>query len=143
MAKIRINDRTFQTAQFRRMSDEQCQRIHWASLEVMERTGVRLYEQEAIDLVRKAGAHVSDGNLVRLPSGLVEKAFTTVPRRVVLCDRHGNRVMPIESAEGRDRPKFFRAGLRLPEHHRPPNRRAAQAGAPGHCRRHNPGRRPT
>ena len=98
MAKIRINDRAFQTAQFQRMSVEQSQRIHWASLEVMERTGVRLYEQEAIDLVRKAGAHVSDGNLVRVPSGLVEKAFTTVPRRVVLCDRHGNRVMPIEAA---------------------------------------------
>ncbi|NIV28508.1 MAG: trimethylamine methyltransferase, partial [Anaerolineae bacterium] len=60
--------------------------------------GIRLYEQEAIDLVRKAGAHVSDGNLVRIPSGLVEKASVTVPRRVVLCDRHGNRVMPIEGA---------------------------------------------
>jgi trimethylamine--corrinoid protein Co-methyltransferase len=98
MAKIRINDQTFPSAQFRRMSDEQCQRIHWASLEVMERTGVRLYEQEAIDLVKTVGAHVSDGNLVRIPSGLVEKAFTTVPRRVVLCDRNGNRVMPIDSA---------------------------------------------
>jgi trimethylamine--corrinoid protein Co-methyltransferase len=96
MADIRTNDRTFLSAHFRRMSDEQCQKIHWASLEVMERTGVRLYEQEAIDLLQRAGAHVSDGNLVRIQSGLVEKAFTTVPRRVVLCDRHGNRVVPIE-----------------------------------------------
>jgi trimethylamine--corrinoid protein Co-methyltransferase len=98
MAQIRTNDRAFQTARFQRMSEEQCQKIHWASLEVMERTGIRLYEQEAIDLVKAAGAYVSDGNLVRIPSGLVEKAFTTVPRRVVLCDRHGNRVMPIEGA---------------------------------------------
>lgn len=96
MANIRTNDRTFLSAQFRRLSDEQCQKIHWASLEVMERTGVRLYEQEAIDLLQKVGAHVSDGNRVRIPSGLVEKAFTTVPKRVVLCDRHGNRVMPVE-----------------------------------------------
>ena len=98
MAKIFVNDQTHLGVRFRRMSDEQCQKIHWASLEVMERTGVRLYEQEAIDLVKDAGAHVSDGNLVRFPSGMVEKAFTTVPRRVVLCDRHGNRVMPIEGA---------------------------------------------
>ena len=90
MASIRSNDRMFLSAQFQRMSDEQCQKIHWASLEVMERTGVRLYEQEAIDLMRQAGAYVSDGNRVRVPSGLVEKAFTTVPRRVVLC------VMPLE-----------------------------------------------
>ncbi len=96
MANINTNDRTFLSAQFQRMSDEQCQKIHWASLEVMERTGVRLYEQEAVDLLQKAGAFVSDGNRVRIPSGLVEKAFTTVPRRVVLCDRHGKRVMPLE-----------------------------------------------
>jgi trimethylamine--corrinoid protein Co-methyltransferase len=62
----------------------------------MERTGVRLYEQEAIDLIKKAGAHVSDGNRVRVPSALVEKAFTAAPKRVVLCDRHGEGVMPIE-----------------------------------------------
>ncbi len=98
MADIRINDQVLQTAQFRRMSDEQCQKIHWASLEVLERTGVRLYEQEAIELVKRAGAHVSDGNRVRIPAGLIEKAFTTVPRRVVLCDRHGKPVMPIEGA---------------------------------------------
>jgi trimethylamine--corrinoid protein Co-methyltransferase len=78
------------------MSDEQCEKIHFASLEVMERTGVRLYDQEAIDLVSRAGAHVSDGNRVRIPSALVEKAFTTVPKRVVLCDRNGRRVMPVE-----------------------------------------------
>jgi trimethylamine--corrinoid protein Co-methyltransferase len=96
MANIHTNDRTFVSAQFRRLSDEQCQKIHWASLEVMERTGVRLYEQEAIDLLQKADVPVSDGNRVRFPSGLVEKAFTTVPKRVVLCDRRGNRVMPVE-----------------------------------------------
>lgn len=93
-----INDRAFPGAQFRRMSEEQCQRIHWASLEVMERTGVRLYEQEAIDLFTKAGAHLRDGNRVHIPSGLVEKAFSTVPKRVVLCDRLGNRVMPVEGS---------------------------------------------
>ena len=96
MANIRTNDRTYLSAHFERMSPEQCQKIHWASLEVMERTGVRLYEQEAIDLLKKAGGHISDGNRVRIPSGLVEKALTTVPKRVVLCDRHGNRVMPVE-----------------------------------------------
>jgi trimethylamine--corrinoid protein Co-methyltransferase len=96
MADIRTNDQTFLSARFARMSEAQCQKIHWASLEVMERTGVRLYDQEALDLVKAAGAHVSDGNRVRFPSGMVEKAFTTVPKRVVLCDRHGNRVMPLE-----------------------------------------------
>ncbi len=55
MADIRSNDHAFLSAQFQRLSDDQCQKIHWASLEVMERTGVRLYEQEAVDLFQKAG----------------------------------------------------------------------------------------
>jgi trimethylamine--corrinoid protein Co-methyltransferase len=65
-------------------------------MEILERTGAMLYDQKAIDLLKKAGAFVSDGNRVRIPAGMVEKAFTTVPRRVVLCDRYGRRVMQVE-----------------------------------------------
>ena len=79
-----MNHRNRPGVHFRRMTDAQCQRIHEASLEVMERTGVRLYELEAVDLLRKAGAHISDGNRVRIPPKLVEQAFTTVPSSLVL-----------------------------------------------------------
>ncbi len=96
MTGLRSNDRSFSSVQFRRLSDEQCQKLYWASLEILERTGVRLYEQEALDLLEKAGVPATDGNRVRIPSGLVEKAFTTVPKQVTLCDRHGDRVMPVE-----------------------------------------------
>lgn len=96
MARISVNETAFETVQFRRLSDEQCRRIHWGSLEILERVGVRLHLQEAIDLLKRAGADVSDGNLVRISPGLVEKAFTTAPRRVVLCDRRGDPVMPLE-----------------------------------------------
>ena len=96
MANIRVNDRSFESVQYRRLSDEQCEKIHCASLEILERTGAVLYDQQAIDLLKKAGAFVSDGNRVRIPSGMVEKAFTTVPKRVVLCDRYGRRVMQVE-----------------------------------------------
>ena len=96
MTGLRSNDQVFSTTQFRRLSDEQCQKLYWACLEILERTGVRLYDQEALDLLKKAGVSASDGNRVRIPPGLVEKAFSTVPKRVTLCDRHGNRVMPVE-----------------------------------------------
>ncbi len=96
MTGLRSNDRVFSTTQFRRLSDEQCQKLYWACLEILERTGVRLYDQEALDLLKKAGVAATDGNRVRIPSSLVEKARTTAPRRVTLCDRHGNRVMPVE-----------------------------------------------
>jgi trimethylamine---corrinoid protein Co-methyltransferase len=91
-----VNRRAFQGGFFGGLSEEECRQLHWASLEILEHTGVRLYHQEAIDLSRRGGADVSDGNLVRFPPGMAEKAFTTAPRRVVLCDRHGRRVMPVE-----------------------------------------------
>jgi trimethylamine--corrinoid protein Co-methyltransferase len=96
MKGLRSNDQIFNTTQFRRLSDEQCQKLYWACLEILERTGVRLYDQEALDLLKKAGVSATDGNRVRIPPGLVEKARVTAPKRVTLCDRHGNRVMPVE-----------------------------------------------
>jgi trimethylamine--corrinoid protein Co-methyltransferase len=98
MARIRVNDRSLGGAQYGRLSAEQCRKLHNASLEILSRTGARLYDQEAIDLLARAGASVTEGNRVRIPAGLVEKAFTTVPKRVALYDRHGRS--PIFLEEG-------------------------------------------
>lgn len=81
---------------FRKLSDDQRDRIHAASLEILERTGVRLYHQPAIDLLKKAGVPVGDGNRVYIPSYLVEWALRTAPKKITLCDRNGRRVMPLE-----------------------------------------------
>jgi trimethylamine--corrinoid protein Co-methyltransferase len=77
-----------------RMSDAaQCEQVHLATLEILRRTGVRVYEEEALGLLREAGAHISDDNLVRLPAGLVEWALQQAPSRVGLCARGGNQVV--------------------------------------------------
>jgi trimethylamine--corrinoid protein Co-methyltransferase len=91
MTEIRISDRDSG-----RLSPEQCQKLHNASLEILARTGVRLYHQEAVDLLKKAGASVSEGNRVRIPSGLVENAFSSVPKRITLHDRHGQPTLFLE-----------------------------------------------
>ena len=93
---IRANDTNFASPHFGRLSPQQCGKLHNASLEILERTGVRLFEPEAVEMLRKAGAFISEDNRVRIPAGLVEKAFSTVPRRVVLCNRHGERVIFLE-----------------------------------------------
>jgi len=77
-----------------RLSDEQFEKMHAASLEILERIGVRLHLQEAIDLLKKAGARV-EGDLVFVPHTLVEKALAAAPKQVTLHDRHGNPVMPL------------------------------------------------
>ena len=91
MTEIRISDRGSG-----RLSPEQCQKLHNASLEILARTGVRLYHQEAVELLKKAGASVSEGNRVRIPSDLVEKAFSTVPKQITLHDRHGEPTLFLE-----------------------------------------------
>ncbi len=98
MARIRINDKAFGGTQYGRLSPAQCQKLHNASLEILARTGVQFYHQEAIDMLKKAGASVSDGNRLRIPAGLVEKAFSTVPKRVTLYNRSGQS--PIFLEEG-------------------------------------------
>jgi trimethylamine--corrinoid protein Co-methyltransferase len=80
---------------YRGMTDEQCRLIHCASLEILERTGVMLYYQPCLDLLKKAGCYVEE-NRVRIPAHLVEWALRTAPGRILVYDRSGKPVMPLE-----------------------------------------------
>jgi trimethylamine--corrinoid protein Co-methyltransferase len=93
---LQSNYTSMDTPHFRKLSDDQVERLHHASLEILDRTGVRLFEPEALELLKQKGIQVEDGNRVRIPPGLVEWALSVAPKRTVLCDRHGNRVMPLE-----------------------------------------------
>ena len=85
MANIRVNDRVFDSVQYARISQQQCEKLHNASLEILERTGVCLYYQEAVDLLTQAGAFVADGNRVRmltLVKAYLDKSHKMVPHVV-------------------------------------------------------------
>ena len=51
-----VNNTTLTTPFYRRLSEDQLQALHGATLEIMQRTGVRFDHQEAIELLRKRGA---------------------------------------------------------------------------------------
>jgi trimethylamine--corrinoid protein Co-methyltransferase len=74
----------------------QCEAIHQASLEILRRTGVRIYHDGALDLLRDTEAVItgdgSAGALVHFPPGLVEWALRQAPSRIALCRRGTNRV---------------------------------------------------
>lgn len=93
---MRVNLTECVTTQFRVLSDDQVERIFLASLEMLEVTGTRVHEREALGLLTEAGA-VADGEVVRIPSGLVKDALATVPQRVALGNRDGRRTMILES----------------------------------------------
>jgi trimethylamine--corrinoid protein Co-methyltransferase len=80
---------------FGRLTRAQCERLHEATLQVLERTGLIVDEPEALELLRGAGADV-DGTRVRIPARLVEAAFDTAPTSVSLYDREGREAIRCE-----------------------------------------------
>jgi len=86
----------FHSPQFAVLSQDELEKLHLGALEVLRRTGIRFHHQEALDMLREAGAFVSDGNLVKLPARLVEDALASAPGRVVMCDRDGAPAMYLE-----------------------------------------------
>jgi len=80
---------------FRVLSTDQVEEMHYGTLEVLRRTGVKVLVGEAREMLKKAGCWV-DGEIVRFPPHLVEWAIRTAPSRVVLCDRHGRPAMHLE-----------------------------------------------
>ena len=64
---LQSNYTSFDTPHFRKLSDDQVERLHHASLEILDHTGLRLFEPEALNLLKKKGIPVEDGNRVYIP----------------------------------------------------------------------------
>jgi trimethylamine--corrinoid protein Co-methyltransferase len=76
------------SAHYARMGRQECQRIHLASLEILEQVGVDVHDAKARDLLIKGGAS-ADGIRVRLPEHMVERALSLAPKRLTLYNRGG------------------------------------------------------
>lgn len=87
------------TTQFRVLSDEQCQHIHLAGLEILSHTGIRIADDQAVELLSENGADISDGNLVHIPPHLVEWALRNAPPRVILSDRNGQPALRLQERQ--------------------------------------------
>jgi len=74
------------------LSHDDLYNIHEATLEVLERTGVRVDSEEARLMLQKAGANVDLKNrVVKIPSHLVKWALGKAPRSMFLAGRSGNK----------------------------------------------------
>lgn len=93
---VRSNYAENSSPMFRILSPSQCEEIVLAAQEVLERTGVTVHDEEAREILKKAGCWV-DGILVRIPSAVVDRALRSVPKRVTLCNnRTGSRDVLLE-----------------------------------------------
>ncbi|MCP4416544.1 MAG: hypothetical protein GY805_07975, partial [Chloroflexi bacterium] len=72
---------------FRLFTDAELDEIHHSSLEILRRTGARVFESECLTMLQDAGCVVTDENLVKFPTAVVEDALRHAPSRIVLCGR--------------------------------------------------------
>jgi len=75
------------------LNSEQAWAIHTAALEILEKTGVKMEHPGALGMLADAGAKVTNGDWVKLPTSLVEKAMGSAPQQINLYDQHGNEAM--------------------------------------------------
>jgi trimethylamine--corrinoid protein Co-methyltransferase len=78
------------------LSRAQAERIHAASLEILERVGALIDEDQAATLLRKAGVRQGEAGTFHIPSKLVEWAVSVAPKRIVLHNRNAEPIMPLE-----------------------------------------------
>lgn len=70
------------------LSRADCERIHWGSLEVLEKTGVRVASHHGLDLLKEAGCEVDPkAQVAKPPSYLVREAIQKTAKAILLAAR--------------------------------------------------------
>lgn len=80
------------SAHYARMGQQECEKIHEASLEILNRIGIDVHDEEAKALLVKGGAR-AEGIRVYIPEYMVIRALSTVPKNIILYDRNGKVAM--------------------------------------------------
>jgi len=75
------------------LSESQLEDIHFASIHVLERTGMVFNSPEAVDLLLAAGCRKVKGNRICIPSHLIDESLRSAPKQIRISDRDGKPAM--------------------------------------------------
>ena len=84
------------------LNEDQCKKVHQATLELLERTGVWIGDAACLEMLRGAGARVVEktaqkdskfNTRVQIPASLVEDAIRSAPETVTIYNRQGEIAM--------------------------------------------------
>ncbi|HEY54602.1 MAG TPA: trimethylamine methyltransferase [Caldilineae bacterium] len=93
---IRAGSTTLITPRLQIFSEDQKETLFLSVLDVLEHSGVRVNNDEGLELLSGAGAHVGPKRRVTIPSYLVEDAIASAPRRIAIYNRDGQRSVILE-----------------------------------------------
>ena len=77
------------------ISDSQIEEIHSSGLDILSHIGMKLENEKAREILYSHGAYV-DGNIVRVPTKMVEECMRTAPSSFILYTRDGEPFIHVE-----------------------------------------------
>ncbi len=92
---IKLNQKYRRAPYLEILTEGQVYSIHSATLEILERIGVKCHNEKALKLLKEGGAYI-DGDRVRIPPAMVEEAIRTAPSRSLITGRCGNGKVLLE-----------------------------------------------
>ena len=92
------SNRSFTAAPLAYLSEKQMQDIHSAALQILEEIGTIVHHEEAMALLKNAGADIGKENRVFIPGALVKRAIDKAPSRIAIYDRIGQLAMNLEGS---------------------------------------------
>ncbi|MDD5697470.1 MAG: trimethylamine methyltransferase family protein [Victivallaceae bacterium] len=87
-------------SQWKTLTDDEISRIHAASLDILENTGL-LYESREVRQILLAGGASCTGEMVRFPKQLVEDCIARNKSTVNICNREGRELFAIGDGQVR------------------------------------------
>jgi len=84
--------------EYRLLTEEQIKEIHQSTLTLLEKTGVKVLNEKARELLKDAGCRMDAGQIVKIPGKLVEESIQCAPSRITLYNRKGEPAMELEGS---------------------------------------------
>ena len=79
---------TVKGGQLKVLTKDQIEKIHYVSLYVLENVGVKIQEENALEILDDVGANVDlKTQVVKIPSHLVEEAVKKAPNKIILSGK--------------------------------------------------------
>jgi len=84
------------TPSYRLLSTGQIDRIHAATLDLLETVGINIHHPGARDMMAQAGCTVREDGTVFIPGQLVADAIQSAPSSVIIYNRLGEKALQLE-----------------------------------------------
>jgi trimethylamine--corrinoid protein Co-methyltransferase len=76
------------SAHYSRLGRQECEKLHMASVEILETIGLEVHYDKAREILTKGGAR-GDGQRIRIPEHMINQALESAPKKMILFDRKG------------------------------------------------------